>query len=192
MDEGRAGSEIADPVAYLADARAALLQAVRPISAESGSRRPAPDAWSVAEVLEHLTHVERGVTRLLAGFVEQVGAEGTAPPPPADAGSRFVALPAVLDRRTRVEAIDVTRPRNGWTVDRSLAELNNAREALVRLVRAAATVDLGPFTFAHPYLGPLNGYDWIIFIGTHEMRHTEQIREIHAALERGGTSRTSG
>jgi hypothetical protein len=32
-------------------------------------------------------------------------------------------------------------------------------------------------SFPHPVLGPTNGYQWFLFIGSHEARHADQIRE---------------
>jgi hypothetical protein len=34
----------------------------------------------------------------------------------------------------------------------------------------------------HPALGVLDGYQWLAFVGTHELRHANQIREIGEAL----------
>jgi hypothetical protein len=31
--------------------------------------------------------------------------------------------------------------------------------------------------FPHRLLGPLNLYQWVIFMGAHELRHAQQIRE---------------
>jgi len=35
---------------------------------------------------------------------------------------------------------------------------------------------------SHPVLGPINMYQWVLFNGSHEARHTLQIREIAAQL----------
>jgi hypothetical protein len=37
-------------------------------------------------------------------------------------------------------------------------------------------------TRKHPVLGPIDLYQWILFVAVHEARHTAQIREIAAAL----------
>ena len=36
----------------------------------------------------------------------------------------------------------------------------------------------------HPALGPINLYRWLLFEGSHEARHTLQVREIGAALSK--------
>ena len=34
----------------------------------------------------------------------------------------------------------------------------------------------------HPVLGPINIYQWALFVGSHEARHALQIREIAAGF----------
>jgi hypothetical protein len=43
-------------------------------------------------------------------------------------------------------------------------------------------VALSDVSAPHPALGPLNGYQWFLFLAAHEGRHTAQIREITAAI----------
>src|SRR5205085_10563963 len=54
--------------------RARLLQLVEGLSAEQQSFRPAPEKWSVAEVVEHLSIVERRVAKLVAALLDKTEA----------------------------------------------------------------------------------------------------------------------
>ena len=45
-------------------------------------------------------------------------------------------------------------------------------------MRAADGLALSQVTAKHPFLGVLNLYQWIGFIGYHDLRHADQIREI--------------
>jgi hypothetical protein len=38
--------------------------------------------------------------------------------------------------------------------------------------------------YPHPLVGMLNLYQWILFVGQHEGRHSEQIRDIGRSLDR--------
>jgi len=40
----------------------------------------------------------------------------------------------------------------------------------------------------HPVLGPINLYQWALFVGSHETRHTGQVREIAAQLNAGSNT----
>ena len=33
----------------------------------------------------------------------------------------------------------------------------------------------------HPALGPLDGYQWVLFLAAHSVRHTKQILELKAS-----------
>jgi hypothetical protein len=41
---------------------------------------------------------------------------------------------------------------------------------------------LGRVTRAHPTLGPLNRYQWVLFVGQHEARHAAQLQDIARQL----------
>src|ERR1044071_764762 len=62
--------------------RARLFDAVEGLSEEQQTFSPAPDRWSVAALVEHLSIVEGGVVRLLEkllGQAEESGAGAAAP-----------------------------------------------------------------------------------------------------------------
>jgi hypothetical protein len=145
--------------------------------------RPAPERWSVAEVLEHLTRVEDGLTRLLAlrlGEAQTAGQLTTE----ADASSITTSInhELILDRRRLVSAGERVLPRGGLDAATALAGLEAARARLRDLIVAHDGLSLGNVSHPHPVLGPINGYQWFIFIGSHEARHAAQIREIGEQL----------
>jgi hypothetical protein len=43
-----------------------------------------------------------------------------------------------------------------------------------------STPDLRAHVVAHPALGPLDGYQWILTVAAHTERHTKQILEVKA------------
>src|SRR5947209_18875025 len=62
--------------------RARLLGSVEGLSAEQRDFRPSPDRWSVAEIVEHLSMVERSVARLVGSLLrkaEESGRDGGRP-----------------------------------------------------------------------------------------------------------------
>src|SRR3990170_661128 len=67
---------LAELVDYAEAQRAVLLDAVEAIPQGRRDERVDPDCWSVAEVLEHLHRVERGIARLAADGVERARAQG--------------------------------------------------------------------------------------------------------------------
>ncbi|MFL5578988.1 MAG: DinB family protein [Gemmatimonadaceae bacterium] len=157
--------------------RRALLERVAAIPPALREERPAPDRWSVAEVLDHLGRIEGGVRKLLE-------MKGAAPPPPdtpeppADAllGPRLAAL--VRDRSRRIEAPERVRPGGGVPADEALGRLVEARERTIAAFAAADRAALDRVTHTHPVFGPLTLRSWVALTADHEARHAAQIGEI--------------
>jgi hypothetical protein len=42
--------------------------------------------------------------------------------------------------------------------------------------------DLSVYSWRHPFLGYLNAYEWFSFLGSHQIRHEKQMREIAIGL----------
>ena len=67
---------LAEVLARLNDSRAVLADAVNEIPEELRRARPAPDRWSVAEVLEHLAKVNRFFAGRMAAAIDEARAAG--------------------------------------------------------------------------------------------------------------------
>jgi hypothetical protein len=144
--------------------------------------RPAPDRWSVAEVLEHLSLVESGIARLIAKRSADARAAGLE----AETETRTVlytlASARVLDRREPMTAPERVTPLGQLDADAAWAALAKAQAEVRDAVIGVDGLALGKITHPHRILGPLDLYQWITFTATHEMRHMSQIREIGASL----------
>ena len=166
----------------LARDRAALHAAVDRVPAGLRTQKPAPDRWSVQDVLEHLTLVEGRSAMLLRALSEAAPPFGDTSPVDPTAVDR-----ALLANRTmKVSAPEPIQPTGTMSVEAALAALDGARAQLLAVLDAAEGKDLSKVSRPHPALGPLDGYQWVGALGGHEMRHTLQIDEIHAALTGGG------
>jgi uncharacterized damage-inducible protein DinB len=137
------------------------------------------EGWCPEELAEHLALVERsimGVVERLLGKSEELNA-----PPSADGKiDPPVKFPSAV-RKTemnKVEAPDRIRPQGGVAVAQSLQDLKTSREYLKSLRSRMAAVDLSEAKFPHPVMGPLNLYQWLLFIAEHEARHLAQIENI--------------
>jgi hypothetical protein len=164
---------------HLDDNRAVLRAAVDGVPQNLRETRPAPDRWSVAEVLEHLTRVEDGLTRLLTKRLAEAHA---ASPFRSDAEtSSVVAMidnELLVDRSHRITAGERVIPSGELTANAAWSTLEISRGKLKELVRGYDGLDISAVVFPHPVLGPINAFQWFVFIGTHEARHAGQIREI--------------
>ena len=138
---------------------------------------PSPDRWSIAQVLEHLVLTERSIARLLTRLFTDAVSNGLGPETDTRPILAAIDTRRITDRSVRNVSPDALRPPG--KVDPIVA-LASLKETRAELGAAAAIGDgraLGEIIRPHPYLGPINGYEWIAFVGAHIARHHEQIRE---------------
>ena len=170
-------------IRQLDESRGALRAAVDGVPSSLHETRPGPDRWSVAEVLEHLSRVEDGLTRLLASKLAEAKMTGRLDPEPE---SGPIADPIdrdrLLDRTRRIVASERVQPQGGMSSVTGLEALARSREKLRDLIIAHDGLSIGAISHPHPVLGVINGYQWFAFIAAHEARHAAQIREIAERL----------
>ena len=165
--------------------RARLAAAVERVPVPLRGQRPAPDRWSVAEILEHLVIIEHRAAAIVRELAASAPDSGTEAAP--DVPMRFDR--AVLrDRSQRIMAPPIIQPSGTMDAATAWAALEQSRTVLLEEIRAAEGRDLAAVTRAHPRLGSLTGYEWIAALGGHEERHTAQIAEVAEALTPGASS----
>ena len=163
--------------------RGQLWMAVEAIAPEDRERRPLPDRWSVAEVLEHLAIVENRVTMRLGEAFELARAAGITP----DEETGSVVDPSFLrrahDRSRRFKTGEHAEPRGGLTADQAWATLEDSRQAFLNLLERADGLVVSAITAPHPAFGTLSFHQWAVFLGAHDARHAAQIREMADQLQ---------
>jgi DinB superfamily len=152
------GSWLQDEVAHLSQAQL--------------DYRPAPDKWTIAEVVQHLVIAEPGYWKLLQNGVSQ----------PHAAGFKSRATDADvlwygIDRTHRQKTSADENPR-GQTiqVSEALAKFAQLRDTMLQYAKTTND-DLR----AHDVREwNVDAYQWFLEISTHSQRHILQIREIKA------------
>jgi hypothetical protein len=169
-------SRLAELLEYAAAQRLVLLDAVAAVPQPRRDRRPAEDAWSVAEVLEHLHRTESGVALLVTARLAEARLAGLAEE--RETGSLLGSLDrfGLVQPGRRVGAPPLLHPTGtlGWA--EALDRLAASREALLHALAPGDGLALGGVLHPHPFLGPLSVYQWILFVAQHEARHAVQIR----------------
>ncbi len=173
---------IAELLDYAQLQRVALFDAVSLIPEPLRDRRVNAETWSAAEVLEHLHRVESGIARLLTRSLERAKAAGLEPEDEVDSVLASLDAFRLTDRSRRVSAPEPVMPRGELTAAQGMAALTESRQALVSALRACDGLALGRITQAHPLIGPLNLYQWVLFVGQHEARHAGQLQDIARQL----------
>jgi uncharacterized damage-inducible protein DinB len=164
--------------------RVRLVAAVEHLSDEQQTFSPAPGRWSVAELVEHLSIVEGSVVGLLEKLLgkaeESSAAAAAAPGLFADPVSiqEFVER----SRAAKYEAPERIRP-TGLRLSDSLARMKDSRAALHALRPRVERADGRALRFPHPAWGPLDLYQWLLFVGAHEDRHLAQIEALKQTMK---------
>ena len=160
--------------------RAILREAVEEVPPARREERPAADRWSVAEILEHIGIVEGAITRLLRKQLEEARAGGLGPERDTSPVVPTVPVSLVVDRSFRIEANPRVQPTGGLTAEAAWQVLDQRRKALQEFLQESDGLALGDVIIPvpHPRLGPLNGWQWLVFLAAHEGRHAGQIREL--------------
>jgi hypothetical protein len=148
-------------------------------------RRPAPERWSVAEVVEHLALVEARIAGALAEPLARAAAGEVGPELETTPVVPTLDVTGLLDRTRPLVASGASQPREGVDLEAAWAKLDEQREGVRRAVMAAEGRAIGEMKMPHPRIGEIDLYQWLVFLGAHESRHTAQVREIATALQNG-------
>ncbi|HEY3101822.1 MAG TPA: DinB family protein [Methylomirabilota bacterium] len=138
-------------------AMADLATAARAVPAARFAERPEPEEWSANEVLAHVvaadTYFGGGIVAILEGR----------PAPPRGGGRGFENAP----RRTADAWLEILRGQRQTLFDR------------VRAADASARLDV---TIEHPFFGPLNWRETLLFTRLHDLDHAGQLGKIAVAF----------
>src|SRR5262245_30431639 len=138
-----------------------------------------PDgAWSVVNVLEHLAMVEGGVASLFRKRIDDARTTGLGAEIETSSVLDQPIFGNILDRRRKIRGADAVRQVSGIDTESAWRNLEQTRSQLREVVMSADGLALGELTHPHRVFGPLNFYQWLVFIVDHEGRHAAQIREI--------------
>jgi hypothetical protein len=169
---------LAELSTYLATERAGVLLAVDATPPELREVRPSPDAWSCAEVLEHLALVEAGVARVVAKRVTRARGEGLRAEDETSSVLEWLDRSSVRDETVPRAAPEIVRPIAEMTAAEALEALAASRESLLEAMRLGDGLALGDLKHDHLALGEINLYQWLLFAGMHDGRHAAQLRRI--------------
>ncbi|HEX8560390.1 MAG TPA: DinB family protein [Pyrinomonadaceae bacterium] len=162
--------------------RERLLRSVEGLSGEQQRFRPAPDRWSAAQLCEHLASVEWSVVKLLSKLLGKAEESGAARAEGAAFEPVSIAEYVERIRDVRLEAPETVRPGDSTPMADALEAMRGAREALHALRPRIERADGHAVRFPHPAFGPLNLYQWLLFVGAHESRHLAQLEALKEAM----------
>lgn len=168
-------ARLAEIMDFVEQKRLDLLKSVEGVAREKLGLRPGPNTWSVAENIEHLRMVEAGIARIITKRVGQAREAGIGEEQATSSVMpSFARYAEVLDSSI-LKTPEGVKPRADVDVAEALDGLASSRAALRSAVAAADGVPLAEIRHTHPVVGELDLYQWLIFVGHHEVRHQKQI-----------------
>jgi len=156
--------------------RAAFLAEVARVPPARRAERPAPDRWSVVEVVEHVARIDGGIGKLLA--LRAAEPRTATPQELATAQLTPEKIARVRSRAEKFEAPERVRPTGTLAPEVALERLAEGRGALVAAYHAADATVLDGAVHVHPVIGPLTLRGWVELAAHHAARHAQQIAEL--------------
>ncbi|HLW54600.1 MAG TPA: DinB family protein [Candidatus Angelobacter sp.] len=169
--------ERAHAMKMLEAAEKEYLASIRDVNDAQWGWKPAPERWSVGETAEHILLGEAVIFRSLLRAIQS-------PPVPdwesKTAGKTEFLERALLDRRQKAISPPSLHPQ-GLSREETVRRFREQRVEIVKFA-AETQVFLQEHTADHPFplFNTLNGYQWLILIAGHTMRHNLQIAEVKA------------
>lgn len=165
-------------MSYLHSTRKQFLDLADGLSEAQWNFKPGGEAWSLAELAEHLAVTERTVF---------LGLQASLARPPATPEEKAVTagrdervLRAVPDRSRKVRAPESVRPAGRFpSAAAAVAGFKTRRDETIRFIETTPS-SLRDHLMPHPVLGPLDAYQWVLFLAAHCDRHIQQMKEVTA------------
>jgi uncharacterized damage-inducible protein DinB len=174
---------VAEIFTEINSARQRLCEGLQELNPRQATFKPSVDKWSVAEILEHLSKVDRVLVSRIGKLLAEL--EEAEPGVQECAGFVPFSLDSLIERARdqKFKSPEPALPDSGLLIQESLAKLKSSRADLLSMQLRIEARDLSQTTFPHFVFGQLNIYQWLGFIGIHENRHRKQIELIMSAPE---------
>lgn len=157
----------------LDEKREQVLEFVDGVSEEEAVKKPSEGRWSILEVLEHLYLMEQLVVYQINRAIKEGDTQQVSKKP----------IENTTNRDYKVEAPEAVQPKGEFkSLQDAKDGLEKTREQTLFLIHNKDKETLQHRAFPHPAFGDMNLEQWVEFIGWHELRHLDQMKEVKKAL----------
>lgn len=160
----------------LSRAQRGFLRAADSIPADHWMTSPGAGAWSAAELVAHVCIVERAIIATSDKILQKS-------PKRIPLLKRF-HLPFIL-AESRIVRFKSPLPLDANLIREKQAmidDLQQVRRETLQFIERIKERDLGAYRWRHPFLGSLNGYEWLLLVASHQIRHQKQLWKISGRL----------
>lgn len=153
--------------------RSRVLELAETLTDEQLNQKVRDDQWSIMQVMDHLYLMEKNLTNTMKKVLEG-GEEQSVDDKP---------IHLTVDRSRKVDAPSYVVPSDEFiTLDEMKDKLYKSRQALQEFEAETNEEKRQKKAFPHPVFELMTVNQWIPFIGYHEERHLEQMKEIKQQL----------
>jgi hypothetical protein len=163
---------------FLKQSREQVFGSVKGLSEAQLKFKPADDSWSVEDCLKHIAITEQALWGMLDGNLKQ-------PATPEKRSEIKISdddlIKKVEDRSNKVKTYDPMKPENTpfKSAAEAIASFKQNRDKLIDYAKNTTTDLRNHVVIGLPF-GPIDGYQFILFIPAHTNRHLQQINEVKA------------
>lgn len=160
--------------------RNTLLDDVAKLSHACQNFKPAPEAWSILQVLNHLIYAETNTVKYMNK--KMLGITGVKKAG-AMASVRSVVLNAFLRSPLKFKAPKAALPvmEDVYVFDNLRKQWNDVRAQFSKILDRIGTADAEKLVFKHPISGKFNIYQTMSFLEEHIEHHKKQIGRIKSS-----------
>ena len=175
--------EIDQAKLYLQQTRNGVIGATKGLSDAQWKYKPAPDRWSIAEILEHMMLTQE----LSLGPIREQLAKAPGGSLERDTKTvDAVVVNQLPDRLSKFQAPEFLQPTGRWIPAEALDRFNKDYARLTEYLES--TPDLRQHIIDAPPIKAvskgkyesMDGYQWILGAAAHTERHTKQMLEVKA------------
>ena len=175
-------SELDHARVYLRQTENGVIGATQGLTQSQWNFKPAPDRWSIAEIVEHMVVVQE----LVLGPIREQLAKAPAPDGRDNKLLDSIVINQFPDRTAKFQAPDFAKPAGRWTPEVAMDRLHKNYVRLTEYLENTPdlrrhVVEAPPMkAVSHGAYDSMDGYQWILASAAHVERHTKQILEVRA------------
>jgi hypothetical protein len=157
-----------------------FLASVANLTFAQATFQPAPDAWSILAITEHIVRAEQ--SGVMGMWKALDGMRSGAPVWSGEPVHRGLSIEEVVARtwQTKEKVPEIAAPIWGGSLSYWIAMLKAQRVLLQELATALDGYELETILFPHPISGPLDVRQRLEFLRFHLDRHRDQIERVKA------------
>lgn len=153
-----------------------MLQTIDGLTDQQWTFKPAPERWSVGEVVEHIVLADALLFDTAVKALDGRLDEGWN----ATLAKTDILRKALPNRSRRVDAPAAIKPQQAMTRGALVSRFKEQRAKALAFARETDQ-PLKAHTAPNPFFGSLNAHQWLLYIPLHHVRHNEQIAEVKAS-----------